>query len=306
MESSSHTIESMRQKLLEGFEDKQASILADVVYHAYHNLVSVGDFNELKAIMGELAEAQQRTEIKVSELAEAQKRTETRMDQLSVKMAELAEAQKRTETRMDQLSVKMAELAEAQKRTETRVDQLSVKMAELAEAQKRTETRVDQLSVKMSELAEAQKQTEIAMRDLTMSLKETRGELGGLSHSVGYALENEAYRMMPKVLKEKYGIEIKERFIRTEIQNKEINVFGRATKNGDELLIIGEAKMRLDDRRYKDRVSIFDELDDKVKAVKSEYGDKEIVRIIVTHFATKAILQEAEKRGVIIIQSFDW
>ena len=96
------------------------------------------DFDDLRTIVQELAEAQKRTEQRVEELAEAQKRTEQRVE-------ELAEAQKRTEQRVE-------ELAEAQKRTEQRVE-------ELAEAQKRTEQRVE-------ELTEAQKRTEEAVRQL--------------------------------------------------------------------------------------------------------------------------------------------
>ena len=96
------------------------------------------DFDELRATVRELAEAQKRTERRVEELAEAQRCTEQRVE-------ELAEAQKRTEQRVE-------ELAEAQKRTEQRVE-------ELAEAQKRTERRVE-------ELVEAQKRTEETVRQL--------------------------------------------------------------------------------------------------------------------------------------------
>ena len=136
---------------------------------------------------------------------------------------ELAGAQKRTE-------VKVKELAEAQKRTE-------VKVEELAEAQKRTE-------VKIEELAAAQKRTEIEIQKLSKGLDETRGEVGGLSKSMGYAFENEAYRYLPAVLKEKYGIEIKERIIRAEIGGGEINIFCKAERDGKEVLVIGEAKLR--------------------------------------------------------------
>ncbi|MGE0825738.1 MAG: PD-(D/E)XK nuclease family protein [Candidatus Binatia bacterium] len=52
--------------------------------------VKRADFDELKAIVRDLAEAQKRTEVRIEELAEAQKRTEVRVE-------ELAEAQKRTE-----------------------------------------------------------------------------------------------------------------------------------------------------------------------------------------------------------------
>ncbi|MFN0147924.1 MAG: hypothetical protein ACKVT1_15580 [Dehalococcoidia bacterium] len=53
---------------------------------------------DLATKVGELAEAQKRTEARLEELAEAQKRTETRLE-------ELAEAQKRTEDRLDDVIV---------------------------------------------------------------------------------------------------------------------------------------------------------------------------------------------------------
>jgi hypothetical protein len=139
-----------------------------------------------------------------------------------------------------------------------------------------------------------------------------RVEFGGFQRSMSYAFENEAFRMLPGVLKEKYGIEVTERFIRKEVRGKEINVFGRGRMNGREVLIIGEAKIRLEekgmDREEKEKwiEEIFDELEDKVKVVQEENRGIEIVRIFITHFATSTFLEEARKRGVIVIQSFEW
>ncbi len=76
------------------------------------------DFTELKNIVFELAQAQNRTEQRIEELAEAQKT--------------LTEAQSRTEQRVE-------ELAQAQSRTEQRVE-------ELARAQKETERSLVQLT----------------------------------------------------------------------------------------------------------------------------------------------------------------
>jgi len=78
------------------------------------------DFDELRAV--------------VHELAQAQKRTEERLDRLEAVVEELAQAQKRTEERLDRLEAVVEELAQAQKRTEERV-------TELAQAQ--TEARKD-------------------------------------------------------------------------------------------------------------------------------------------------------------------
>ncbi|HOF13311.1 MAG TPA: hypothetical protein PLN01_03205, partial [Spirochaetota bacterium] len=96
---------------------------------------------------------------------------------------------------------------------------------ELTQAQKKTEQRVAELAEAQKELADAQKRTEIEVKSLVAGLHDTRVELGGLSRSFSYAFENEAYRHLPAVLKEKYGYTIKERIVRAEIGGKEINFF---------------------------------------------------------------------------------
>ncbi|MDR7994432.1 hypothetical protein [Thermosynechococcus sp. TG252] len=125
---------ALEEKLRTAFSPEQAHLLAEVIREAYDDLVKAKDFNELKAI--------------VADLAQAQKRTEERVDQLTVTVAELAQAQKRTEERVDQLTLTVAELAAAQKRTEERVDQL-------AAAQERTERAVKQLARQVGGLSEA-------------------------------------------------------------------------------------------------------------------------------------------------------
>ncbi len=91
------------------------------------------EYDKLRDVVYELAQAQKRTEERVEELAQAQKRTEERVE-------ELAQAQKRTEERVE-------ELAQAQKRTEERVE-------ELAQAQKRTEDAIQQLSRAVASLSD--------------------------------------------------------------------------------------------------------------------------------------------------------
>ena len=238
--------------------------------------VTKEDFSELKAIVSDIA-------ISLRELAEAQKHTELRVEEISKTQNELAEAQKRTE-------VRMGELAEAQKRTE-------VRMGELAEAQKRTE-------VRMEELAEAQKRTEEEVRKLAIGLNDTRVHLGGLSRSFGYAFENEAYRNLPKLLYDRYGYEVKERVVRAEVGGKEINFFGKAIKNGKEIYIVGESKVRLDEGQW--RSEVFEYLQEKINAIREVYGDVPILPILVTHFATQGFIKEATQKGIIVIQSYEW
>ena len=210
------------KKFSQVFPKRQAKVLTEVLVEAHRDLVKAGDFNELKSIVKDLAEAQKRTEAKVGELAEAQKRTE------------------------------------------------------------------------------------LEIAKLTKGLNETRGELGGLSKSMSYAFENEAFRRVPGILKEKYDIEITAKLIREEIGQKEINIFGKARKNGREVFVVGESKLRLDERREKRGEDIFAELEGKVRAVKDEYGEAEIVRVFITHYATKGFLKKAGEKGVMVVQSFEW
>ncbi|MCX7858375.1 MAG: hypothetical protein N2513_10445 [Deltaproteobacteria bacterium] len=218
--------------------------------------------------------------------------------ELKAIVRELLESQKQSETRLTSIERTIEKLALAQKSTQETI-------GELAQAQKQAEVRLTRVEKAVEELAQAQKQTEQEIAKLTGAIREVRHELGGLSRSVSYAFENEAFRMLPVLLKNKYSLQIIEKFIRAEIAGKEINIFGRAKKDGQEVLIVGEAKLRLDDR--KDKIDdIFDEIDEKVEAVRKEYGAVPIVRILVTHFATKAILKKAQERGIIVIQSFEW
>ncbi|MFH0775895.1 MAG: hypothetical protein V2A53_10520 [bacterium] len=237
------TIET-RKGLERVFTEPQARVLTDAIASSYEKVVKTSDFNELKGIVTELAQAQKKTEIEIQKLTEGLRQTRE----------ELIQKIGQTEDKLGGLSNK--------------------------------------LDLTREELG-----------GLSNKVDLTREELGGLSRSVSYAFENEAYRMISGVLKDRYGINLTDKMIRTEIGGKEINILGRAKRNGKDVVIVGEAKLRLDERRKKP--DIFEELEEKVLAVKEEYKE-EIVRVLVTHYATKGFMAEAEQKEVIVIQSFEW
>ena len=230
--------------------------------------VKRSDFEELKSV--------------VKELAEAQKRTEQRVEKLEDVVKELVEAQKKTEQRVE-------ELAEAQKKTEQRVE-------ELAEAQKKTEQRVE-------ELAEAQRKTEEELRSLVKSHKDLKEQVGGLSHTVGYRLEDDSYKALPALLKHDFGVDIKGRLKRDYIdigdeRYIEVNILGRAGYNGKEYIVVGEAKSQL---KKKD----IDEFIKKAENLK-RYIPEEQIRLIVTYMASPAIQRYAKEKGVKIYFSYEF
>ena len=138
------------------------------------------------------------------------------------------------------LSRAVAELAEAQKRSEERLTRLEETVAELAEAQRRTEERVN-------ELAEAQKQTEEALRQLAADHRVTRERLEGISNAVGYTLEDRALRSLPERLRQE-GVEVQGRLVRKYLhvrgKERQVNIYGLGKRDGQEVLIMGEAKVR--------------------------------------------------------------
>jgi len=273
----------IRKKLEKVFNKNQADILTEVITDAYSDLVKTSDFNELKGIVKELAQAQKRTEIKVEELAQAQKRTEIRVE-------ELAEAQKETQKEIVRLDRTVQQLAEAQKRTE-------IKVEELAQAQKRTE-------IKVQELAQAQKKTEEELHDLVKEHKKTRTQLGGLSSAVGYRLEDEAFKALPELLKRDYELivqgKLKRKYITDNKGRKiEVNIIGEGIKNSKKVTIIGESKSQLS----KNDVNEF--IKKKLKRLDGIY--KEIFPVLVTYMISEHDAEEyARKKGIALYYSYDF
>ena len=234
----------IREKLGHVFVNQQAEVLSEVIYDSYNALVRADDFNELKGIVKELAEAQQRTEQRVEDLAETQQRTEQRVEELAESQQHLVEAQQRTEQRVEELAKAQQHLAEAQQRTEQRVEDLAKAQQHLAEAQQRTEQRVE-------ELAESQQHTEHALQQLARQMGGLARQVGGMSDRMGGDLEEVAAIMVHDVLERELGWQIDELDRAWQMWNgeeEEIDVFGQAhdpLRPDTTLWIVGEVKFNL-------------------------------------------------------------
>ncbi|MEN2984811.1 MAG: chordopoxvirus fusion protein [Dictyoglomaceae bacterium] len=265
---------------------------------------------DLKSAIERLTFAQERTEKRIEELAEAQRKTEERLNAL-------VEAQKRTEERLDALAEaqrkteeRLNALAEAQKRTEERLERLEKVVEGLIESQKKAEERLERLETIVESLIEAQRKTEEEIRELTLVVKNMQRqingiskELGGLSHAVGFQLEDRAYRSLPSLLKRDFGIEVKERLVRKFIKNKrgenmEINILGKGERDGKEIYIVGEAKANLSIRHVVDFI-------DRLKDIK-EVITGEIFPIVVTYMTEPEVEEFAKSKGISVYYSYDF
>ena len=273
---------------------KKIAEIIGLVYEDLQHTATKADLNDvkndLKDVIIDLGLAQQNTEKRMEQLAEAQNRTE-------IKVEELAEAQKRTE-------IKVEELAEAQKRTENRVEELAGAQKELAEAQKRTE-------IKLKELAEAQKRTEAKVEELAEAMKElalaqtrTQKEVGGLSMTIGYRLEDAAYQSLPALLQRDYGILVHERLNRRYVQDGdnhdiEVNIFGKASRQHESLIILGESKAQLS----KNDIDRF--LRKKFDRLKKRFPN--MFPVLITYMTSESDVEAyAKRQGIALYYSYDF
>ncbi|HEX9654662.1 MAG TPA: hypothetical protein VGA99_13215 [bacterium] len=189
----------------------------------------------------------------------------------SITRQEFWESARKTENNFQKMWQSIGELTEAQKKTEQRVN-------ELTEAQKKTEQTV-------SELAQAQRKTEKALQKLTLRVDDLTHEVGGISNTVGYSLEDKSYPALKKELKRRFGLEV-DRLYRKNLvysPNKfdEINIYGEARKNAHEIYVIGESKAQFGPKD----VTRFIRLLERVKA---HLGERIFPLALAYHFHPQA------------------
>lgn len=246
------TVQTLTRRFERVFEPEQAVVLAETITEAYNDLVKTNDFNDLKAIVKDLAIAQRETKAEMQQLAQAQRETKAELQQL-------------------------------------------------AHAQRETK-------VELQQLAQAQRETEAQMKELARVVTNMGQELGGLSRSMSYSLENEAYRLLPTYLREQHGITVTDRIVRTDIGGEEINFFALGERNGAAICLVGESKLQLDERRNSRRAAerLIAQIESKVDAVRQLYPEREMVRLLVTHYARPAIRQFLQEHNIIVVQTFEW
>ena len=188
------------------------------------------------------------------------------------------------------------ELAQAQRKTEERMASLEMRMEELAQAQRKTEEKV-------KELAQAQRKTEEELKKLIGEHRKTREQLGGLSHTVGYVLEDRAYRGLPPLLKRDFGVEITEPLHRDFIEvgigrYEEVNLIGKGKKDGKEVIIVGDCKTQMKKKDIDSFLRVLQRIENILK------GEKIVVG--VTYQATIPVRKYAEEKGIKLYFSYEF
>ncbi len=196
-----------------------------------------------------------------------------------------------------ELKSAVTELTEAQKRTESRVEELAGAQKELAEAQK-------EMVVAQTKLAEAQKGAEKSLKQLADEHKETRRQLGGLSMTVGYRLEDEAYRALPGLLHRDHGITISGAIHRRYVKDNrdkdiEINIIGDGKQKGKKITIVGESKSQLSKKDIDRYIS------NKLNRLEGVFP--RLFPVLVTYMTSQPDTEAyAREKGVALYFSYDF
>ena len=260
------------------------------------------NFNKVWAAINELAEAQRRTEERLNQLAEAQKKTEERLNQLTERVDQLAEAQRKTEERLDQLTERVDQLAEAQRRTELEIQKLTERMASFEKRMETFEERMDKFEKRMDKFEKRMETFEKRMDKFEKRMANFEERLEGVSNSVGYGLENTAYKYLPSVLKRDLGIEVEGRLRRLymDVAGKriQINIFGYGRKkDSGRVMIIGECKVRMSNRELNTFMK-------RVKKIEEQEGVK-VFPLVVAHDFTPDMEERLKELGITYYWSFE-
>ncbi len=248
---------------------------------------------------------------RVDQLTERMDQLTERVDQLTQDVSILTRRVDQLTERMDQLTERVDQLTQDVSTLTRRVDQLTERMDQLTQDVSILTRRVDQLTERMDQLTERVDQLTEDVRKLTGEMKnmkkemaEMRKQLGGLSTTVGYTLENQAYRALPELLARDYGLRVEGALIRTFVRDEkgrplEVNIYGQARKNGQTLTILGEAKAQLS----KNDVDRF--LRRKVRPLSNVFPERFLV--LVTHMVSSPEVEEyARKKGVALYYSYQF
>ena len=272
--------------------------------------VTKEDLRPLQQDLRELTQAVATLGRHVQELTEAHKRAEGRITALEQAVQELTEAHQRAEARMTRLEENVARLEQSIARLEQAVQELTEAHKRAEARMTRMEERMDRMEATIQSLIEAQRETEAMLQRLIEALERTRQELErkiemvherteALSDTVGYTLEDRALWDLPRVLRERFDIEVEGElwrgYVTVRDRVRQVNIMGYGRRNGERMLIIGEAKTRPSKREIERLVKLAQAL--------SEQQQLPAFMLMVAYDFPPDIQEFLEEQGVHLIWS---
>ncbi|GIV21377.1 MAG: hypothetical protein KatS3mg023_3128 [Armatimonadota bacterium] len=248
----------------------------------------------------EIAELRQMVRENTQAIAELREATQRNTEAI----AELREATQRNTEAIAELREAVNRLLQVTEQHSREIAELRQQTAELVQVTQQHSQEIGNLQRMMQQLIQVQQQTQEDIRRLTQGLDDLRKQVGGLSITVGYTIENEAYKALPRLLARDFGIEIEGDLKRQFVADNtgeyiEVNIFGQARRNGDIITIVGESKAQLS----KNDVDAF--VRRKLQRLQGAYPNP--FPILVTHMISERDVEEyARQQGIAVYYSYQF
>ncbi|MCS6769335.1 MAG: hypothetical protein NZ570_02735 [Candidatus Caldarchaeum sp.] len=151
-----------------------------------------------------------------------------------------------------------------------------------------------------NKLWEEVKGLKLAVADLDSSVKFLAKQVGALSDTIGFGLEDIAKVVVPGWLLRHEGIavdgELERRWFIVDGEEVEVNLYGEGEREGRRLVIVGDAKSRI----YRREVEDFDEAAEKVAKVVG----RELYKFLFGYLIHPSAEDEGRRRKVALIASY--
>ncbi len=190
------------------------------------------------------------------------------------------------------------ELVSAQQRTEWCMEEIVNVQKEITTVQQHTEQHIE-------ELAMIQQRTDIRLQQLIVEHDfDTRKQLVEFAMTVGYRLEDLAYKTLPLLLERDFDITVQGRLKRAYLmdnqgQELEIKITGQALKEGKAVTIIGEGKTQLS----KSHINTF--IHKCLKRFDGIFQD--VFPVLVTYMTNSGDVENyAKTQGIAVYYSYDF
>jgi len=249
--------------------------------------------------LAKLEETQARLQEAIEKLTESHNKLierhvslEKTVERLTERQGALEGAFQKLAERHDILEKAVEKLIESHNKLAERHDILEKTVERLTESHNKLIERQDSLEKAIERLTEAQARTENALQELFK-------QVGKLSETIGFGLEDIARVVIPGWLYKHEKIEVEEftrKFIIIDGEEIEINLYGEGRKEGAKIIILGEVRSRI----YLNDVERFSKIVEKIKK-KIEGNTYELMFGYYIHPSAE---EEAKKKKISLIASY--
>jgi myosin heavy subunit len=300
-------IARLTSSLAEAFPEHQAQKLVAVISEALQSVFE----SEVVRRLDELIEASLRHDAQIAENTRAIERlirvTEQQSEQIAENTRAIAELRAVTEKHSEQIAENTRAIAELRAVTEKHSEQIAENTRAIAELRAVTEKHSEQIAENTRAIAELRASVERLARTAERHerrLENLERQMGGLSATVGYTLENTAYKALPVLLARDYGIQVQGKLTRDYVvapdgSAYEVNILGTGVQNGRTVTIVGESKVQLSVQEV-DRF-----LRRKLKPLQSLVENP--FPVLVAHMVSSPkVLPHARAKGVAVYLSYEF